>query len=1354
MSSEKKGNSFEGDMNLDLDNRVLQPNFVREAWNTVVLDKKGNSMSRTKLPGTVEVPEFELSPGYTPLAQKDFGNILVVVSQNWTSTEIGTYPSPDYNGYGYGQGTTGNLKGPSKMVMRYQPLRNLYNGSIDDKKSALSMVTSQFGYSEDTELSIDIQQDYDKSLNIILTAKGHPPRIINTGFSVFPDGTCDIEDRNEGSDTNKYTIQELEEKTRLTTQTSTLPVLEFKGIREGGSLKSGNYRYYFRYMNQDGNETNIVAHSMECQVFIGNSRGKIRGGKTNEPSGKLVAFDLLDVNQSFQYISVYFTYNTGEDGSSPQHYRFKYPIRISGPVMTIHHVGHEEVEQVSNEEVGAELSSVISASASAQIDSRLVLANVSEEVKSYEDLKVFAQLFEPTIYRKQERNPGWGSAEHIYSGNLAMYEDPNYTYNFLGFKAEEIYPFGIVGITQSGAHTPVFPVKGLVFDTVDLGQYQSNPSQGYNDKGIIRFPKRENMNFTGLFYVYGVTFKLSPSAPTDLINRIKKDFMGFYFVRGEKTMGNRDILDQGIILNTISIPKFTSNPWEEPKTFIHHTLMEDGNEKGPNDFMSVPAPGYVFEMQRFERDYNNQKFHFTVPFKHSYTSYRHNDNWIDQTEVYKKPTDKRYAYYSVGSVCSFSNHRDRIRTEVGTSAYMHVKKSIEFMPAISRKGDGRYYILGEGGNWWDTQQVMTSVDNTTGNYVSLFVPNSYSSISEESYPISIDFVDMYTLQGKFGNKFKLYGYIGPYANYDTEQNNKNYKGVLTRMCGSYTFNQYVGIEVQKSMDENILYEQLPEKKSLSTAEFMGGDHVHYYSSAIYGAVVDIRRSPDIPNREQVLNRYANLDGIRYRPAEQIWRTSSLGPSYSRRVFGGDTYIGMCYRRIYFSDNYEWNVTAGPTVGMFLESYINPALRSEEQEDDPETSMTRNGVRTFMPFGAPTYDNSGATNTGKNDPWRENGDQAESGLYNRAYAPIELVLAHHAIPSNYIETSQASFQRPTRLVVSQQHVAGQFENNYRKFYGINYKDYDFKHGEIVNIFPKGNHLIVVQERGVGVLEINQRIQTGEDSGGSIYVEALDFLPPKMAIISEVVGASSKLHTIATDNFVYGVDLLKKKIWRPEGNMVNILSEGRIESYLDRTLTPDTKVVLGWDKDNAMVYFTFHNPEGPYTLLYSERRDTFVSFSNMAPRMYAYLVKSLLSFKGGKFHEHGVGAPNNIHGEQLKASIRFVVNERVDIEKVFNFFNILSNECPPSRLRFKTDKTDSTLEVGFDEFLEEVNVRWRGSKYVGKVPKNMEKDESMDWMGLEGMEKRIRGPWMEVTIEYDGPEYLSLLGFITDYTQSFT
>jgi hypothetical protein len=86
------------------------------------------------------------------------------------------------------------------------------------------------------------------------------------------------------------------------------------GVQSGGNLKVGNYHFYFKLSDADGNESDFIGESGLVSVFIGfDSHGSVHTGQKNENSLKQVHFVLTNLDTSYCYVNVYYSRSSAED---------------------------------------------------------------------------------------------------------------------------------------------------------------------------------------------------------------------------------------------------------------------------------------------------------------------------------------------------------------------------------------------------------------------------------------------------------------------------------------------------------------------------------------------------------------------------------------------------------------------------------------------------------------------------------------------------------------------------------------------------------------------------------------------------------------------------------------------------------------------------------------------------------------------------------------------------------------------------------------------------------------------------------------------------------------------------------
>ena len=104
-------------------------------------------------------------------------------------------------------------------------------------------------------VEVEIQPSYDGSVNLILNDDHDVPRIINSAFSVKEGWKYEKVVRAQQKQTNYYSKDLVDSETRLFRTTSTFLQVDLLDVEGGGALKGGNYTFFFKYGDDDFNET-------------------------------------------------------------------------------------------------------------------------------------------------------------------------------------------------------------------------------------------------------------------------------------------------------------------------------------------------------------------------------------------------------------------------------------------------------------------------------------------------------------------------------------------------------------------------------------------------------------------------------------------------------------------------------------------------------------------------------------------------------------------------------------------------------------------------------------------------------------------------------------------------------------------------------------------------------------------------------------------------------------------------------------------------------------------------------------------------------------------------------------------
>lgn len=444
---------------------------------------------------------------------------------------------------------------------------------LREKGELCDFVTDQLNFSLENPVHIVPQYSYDGSVNLILNDGKNSPRLINSRFSSTGKNTYEVVDRKGNNDTNIYDQgDQFDLDTSLYKRVIKIPKIKFQNVSAGGGLKIGNYHFYFKLSDADGNETDFVGESGLVSVFIGFADPKsVTTGQKHENSFKSVNFQVSNIDSAYDFVTVYYTRSTSEglENAYTEYKKVqkKYPINNAN-ICNITITGFEEQVDIAKEDINLFYNVVDSVITSASCQNMLFLANVHKPDIPYQELSDLSLRFLP--YLKQER---YGvDMDHNYqiSTSVKGYIDPTYIYNKTGYWGKEIYRLGIVYILNNGELSPVFNIRGgygiseyssdnysvqPVWNIDGTRNYISYNEETYllenpkcvqeNIKGVVSFNPNKDTDT-----IYGIDIRVDD----DTIQELKKYIKGYFFVRQTRIP---TILAQGI---TIGIDKESHTP--------------------------------------------------------------------------------------------------------------------------------------------------------------------------------------------------------------------------------------------------------------------------------------------------------------------------------------------------------------------------------------------------------------------------------------------------------------------------------------------------------------------------------------------------------------------------------------------------------------------------------------------------------------------------------------------------------------------------------------------------------------------------------------------------------------------------
>lgn len=216
---------------------------------------------------------------------------------------------------------------------------------------------------------------------------------------------------------------------------------------------------------------------------------------------------------------------------------------------------------------------------------------------------------------------------------------------------------------------------------------------------------------------------------------------------------------------------------------------------------------------------------------------------------------------------------------------------------------------------------------------------------------------------------------------------------------------------------------------------------------------------------------------------------------------------------------------------------------------------------------------------------------------------------------------------TRIAYSDIAVTDAFKNGYRTFQAQSYRDYPTNYGGIMKILEVKNSLLVIFEHGIGLAPINERVVAGSGTGGDVFINTNNVLPETLNMITTDYGSQWPDSVLQTPHGVYGIDTVAKKIWKYSGNQIEIISDSRVQKFLNDNITlTETELtpIIGirnvkthYNAFKKDVMFTFYDclkgyEEKAWNLCWNETIGRFVTFYSWIPSFSANIDNICFTF----------------------------------------------------------------------------------------------------------------------------------------------
>ena len=1065
----------------------------------------------------------------------------------------------------------------------------LENGIHDYEDDPIFYDTNQLVDFDTDELTFDVnhpvdvlpQYSYDGSVNLIINDGKNQPRLINSRFSPLGKGLYQIVDRKGDNDTNIYDQgSQFQSDTSLYKTYVGIPELEFINVYQNGNLPIGNYHFYFRYVDADGNETDFVAESGMVSIFKGTNLSSVHTGFRDENSFKSVKFILSNVDPAYQYVNVYYTRSTADIDQNPVVIAYKINQKFlvnNSLVCQVYITGNEDATEISVEEINVKYQIAQSVQTQAQCQNMLFFGNIQDQVIDYKELSDLSLRF----MARPDKSKVYSPVPHDYNNVISdTYSDPKFIYGYTGYQNHEIYRFGVVYLMSNGTLSPVFNIRGAFFNDYEQ---QYNNFQIYNT-----VDGQEIRNYITYNEDTGIIYKSS-----------------------EEEGETRDIDSTESLENVYGVVRIESGEDSEINNVLGIRIEIDDKERLFQEFGKYDIKGYFFVRQKRIPLRLCQALTIGVDGE-SNTPLLYTDNTINVNSDSKQ--DIGDTFYITERFLTDS----KILTHTLEDRLYCVKtSSINKYGAICPEYDINSPYLNTlfCGDEYVVEQVTSSIplQQDQGENRHLYI-NNYTYLNHEGRPrthIRVVGVEDNVKLVEVGNKLFSarageaeeafrYEYIGQELK-SSDANN------LLR--GSY--GPYLGFDGYK-YPGTLVNIYIPDYSSMNKQELF---KIRINDKSPYYAISERYDITKVPSEDQILYRGDTYICTFTHRFNRNFQDPSA--PINHRIVDEN-----CWKDNYEvsdgvvkTENFE-NINLGDVnaikIGMWVTfqvvSSYNLNIRSLDDSNADEIALTGHS-RGFYPYYGMSVDGSYKT--------------PEALCYNKGFGKSLSERYNYEVPD--VPAIKNDFTN--RISYSDIHVNDAFKNGYRVFRSTHYRDYPKTYGQIIKLVEFRGNLICVFEHGVALIPVNERAVAGEGAGGNVYINTSNVLPENPKIISDTFGSQWKDSVIKTPMGIYGVDTIGKKIWRTNGETFECISDFKVQEFLNQNISlgeRELEPIIGvrnvkthYNRFKQDVMFTFYDnlygfEEKAWNLCFNELQQKWITFYSWIPSYSENIYNQYFSF----------------------------------------------------------------------------------------------------------------------------------------------
>ena len=1041
----------------------------------------------------------------------------------------------------------------------YNPLRNI----LDENNQIVNFDTDELNIDLNHPLNLECQPSYDGTVNLIINDDKNPPRIINTRFSKIEDDRYKIINRNQREQTNLYKVGKIDQQTRLFRNINSIPKIDLINVTNVGQLKGGNYTFYIKFADNDYNKTDIVAESGVVSIFKGYSNrvNTISGTIFDERTDKAIKLRVSNVDTSFSKIYVYYIRETCDQNGFriTKAGMYQYPYEIRDNIVDIVINGFEDEEELTPEEINIQYNIVTAAKTQAQVQNMLFFGNVQSNIVDVKNLQNISYFIPVTL--KQKDSIGWISAKDYsqkYGDDIDQteYYSTNNIYYNLGYWPDEIYRLGVVYILNDDSLTPVFNLRGHNFTKVsgdDNIEWNFDQTEELYTNGEMNYLERDEFLTTKKFL--DNTFGVFKTPEATIINY-------------EDTSVNNSQSVKPLYFHI----KITDEIKTALKKFNVKGLFFVRQKRIPTNLgqgFSIGIDRVSYTPIIWDHSANNNLGAYIAE------SFLTKDNVLS-TSFESHIVETQNTQCS-GLLCVDAMVNSQLQANFDGSEFI-LKPQYRVRNNSLMRNKRHYYLT-------DTaalSEVLSSQVQSTLVYVDSETPMKY--VNSFGYSTKCGMAEDVSKFSFFSetNKREATNKIlrGIYCPFLGTNQNLNKNTVYTIKVPNYSgalIKDYFLIRGKDTAPFYAISDRYSIDESFNVDCFRGDCYSNTVTVRINRNFVD----SEIPVTDIIIDPDTWKNN--YKGYFNMINTSDADENSDKDKIGNFANINRADVN---------TVPLGIWVTYKCLSNYNLGLRTIDTNNTSECALM-GSPRGFYPVIDMSTSSSQKVEESKllNDGYNSTVGQRRNFIVDNVPYIKELY--------------------DNRVMFSNVQREDDFQNAYRIFQGLSFKDIDRQYGAIVKLLSYGVNLFCVFEHGLGIIPINEKALLSTSTGQSIHMYGAGVIQNQITLISADFGSIWPESVIRTPIGIYGVDTYAKKIWRYSEKGLETISDMKVQRFLNDNIKLYERdkypivalknVKSHYNNYKGDVMFTFYNElkNTTWNLCFNERMDKWITRYSWTP-----------------------------------------------------------------------------------------------------------------------------------------------------------